>query len=423
MIASSPNDHGHRRLKDCALNSSTESSNTESPLAGKRVLLLGSLGGLNKRQSQEVLRKAGAKVLEHPTPPIQTIVIGHDHLGLDSLLKSEPDLRTGIESGAITSLDEQQLWPLLDNSEQECATGQLYTPAMLAELLKVPVRIVRRWCSAGLLRPVKEVFHLPFFDYSELATARQLVKWGNEGATVQSIQKQLTALSELSPASDRSLLQLEITSEGKHLLLRQGQSLLESTGQFRFTFDDETASEESGHTISIAARATPKATNSSTAPVSLEQMIEQAMLAEDEDEFETAIDWYRSALAAFGPNADVNFQLAELLYRTGDSSAARERYYMALELDGGLVEARANLGCVLAEMGQLELAIAAFEGTLQQFEAYADVHFHLARALDDLGQDNRATAHWRRFIELAPASPWAEEAQLRLSHLHPTLEF
>ena len=35
---------------------------------------------------------------------------------------------------------------------------------------------------------------------------------------------------------------------------------------------------------------------------------------------------------------------------------------MAIELDEDYVEARANLGCVLAEWGQRELAIAAFEG-------------------------------------------------------------
>jgi tetratricopeptide (TPR) repeat protein len=115
--------------------------------------------------------------------------------------------------------------------------------------------------------------------------------------------------------------------------------------------------------------------------------------------------------------------LAELLYRQGDSTAARERYYMALEIDSGLVEARANLGCVLVECGQIELAIAAFEGTLQQFEDYADVHFHLARALDDLGQTSKANKHWQRFVELAPASPWAEEAHQRLATLQPTLEF
>ena len=96
---------------------------------------------------------------------------------------------------------------------------------------------------------------------------------------------------------------------------------------------------------------------------------------------------------------------------------------MALEVDPTLVEARANLGCVLAECGELELAVAAFEGTLEQYADYADVHFHLARTLEDLGQTAGAIEHWRQFLLLAPASPWAEEATDRLGQLAPLLEF
>ena len=157
--------------------------------------------------------------------------------------------------------------------------------------------------------------------------------------------------------------------------------------------------------------------------LSLSQMVDEALAAEDVDDLAGAVDWLRAAMAAWGASADLCFQLAELLYRQGDLSGARERYFMALELDPNLVEARANLGCVLAECGQAELAVSAFEGTLQQFADYADVHFHLARALDDTGQTNRAVEHWQRFLELAPASPWAEEAQQRLNQLSPLLEF
>ena len=98
-----------------------------------------------------------------------------------------------------------------------------------------------------------------------------------------------------------------------------------------------------------------------------------------------AADMYRAAMAAAGPDPEVCFQLAELLYRLGDLRAARERYYMAIELDEDYVEARANLGCVLAEMGQRELALAAFEGASRYHPDYADAHYHLARTLDELG--------------------------------------
>jgi tetratricopeptide (TPR) repeat protein len=88
---------------------------------------------------------------------------------------------------------------------------------------------------------------------------------------------------------------------------------------------------------------------------------------------------------------------------------------MAIELDENYVEARANLGCVLAETGRTELAVAALEGALRYHGDYADAHYHLARALDDLQRPNEAQQHWQAFCRLSPESPWAHEAQERLS--------
>ncbi len=116
---------------------------------------------------------------------------------------------------------------------------------------------------------------------------------------------------------------------------------------------------------------------------------------------------------------EVCFQLAELLYRLGDVSAARERYYMAIELDEDYVEARANLGCVLAETGQLELAVAAFEGALRYHGDYPDVHYHLARTLDDLGRSRRSRTALAGVPGARPCSPWSDEARRRLGWSRP----
>jgi tetratricopeptide (TPR) repeat protein len=102
------------------------------------------------------------------------------------------------------------------------------------------------------------------------------------------------------------------------------------------------------------------------------------------------------------------------LYRLGDVGAARERYYMAIELDEDFVEARNNLGCVLAEQGQAELAAAAFQGALACHPEYPDAHYHLARTLDETGREAEAEHHWRQFLKLSPDSPWADEARDRL---------
>jgi tetratricopeptide (TPR) repeat protein len=220
---------------------------------------------------------------------------------------------------------------------------------------------------------------------------------------------------------------LSIIVEGKHLLLRQGDGLVAPGGQFWFDFepveigsgdaatgdDAGAASFESNEAILPLARKLPAPT-----PATEAELVARASHLEDEGELEAATDMYRAALAAGGPNAEICFTLAELLYRLGDTTAARERYFMTIELDEEYVEARANLGCVLAELGQRELAVAAFEGALAFHNEYPDVHYHLARTLDDLGRGDEADPHWRAFLKLAPESPWAATARRRLDEQH-----
>ena len=217
---------------------------------------------------------------------------------------------------------------------------------MLADLLRVPVAVIRRWHRRGLIVPVREVRRLPYFDFQEVATARRLAELLAAGVSPRAMEKQLEAFARYLPDVARPLAQLSVIVQGKEILLRQGDGLLEPGGQLRFDFD---AWEEEPPP--------PQAM-----PSTPEQMCRLAAELEEDGQLAAAADMYRAALAAGGPKAEICFQVAELLYRLGDLGGARERYYMAVELDEDYVEARANLGCVLAETGQRELAVAAFEG-------------------------------------------------------------
>ncbi len=370
---------------------------------------VGKLGGTTKKEMVRLIREAGGRLMDRPSTATEILILGADQpLLADWTETLEPEVAQAVQAGNIEVVQETELWQRLGVSESQ-PVQQLYTPAMLADLLHVSVRVVRRWHRMGLIKPVKEVMRLPYFDYAEVATARQLAGWLAEGATVQGIQQQLAELVQMVPDEARSIQQLSIIAEGKRLLLRQGDGLVESTGQMRIDFGalegaEETDTAEACSTISFetltAATRGTTVVKDGHAPATLEEMLEQANLAEDEDRLDIAADWYRTALASQGPSADICFQLAELLYRMNDLTAARERYYMALELNPDLVEARANLGCVLTELGQLDLAVAAFEGTLSQYDGYADVHYHMARTLDELEQHDRAAVHWARFLEL-----------------------
>ncbi len=135
------------------------------------------------------------------------------------------------------------------------------------------------------------------------------------------------------PGVARPLAQLSVIVQGKQILLRQGDGLIEPGGQMRFDFDAWDVAEPPERPI----------------PSTADQMCNLAAELEEDGQLSAAAEMYRAAMAAGGPKPEICFMVAELLYRQGDLCGARERYYMAIELDEDYVEARANLGCVLAE--------------------------------------------------------------------------
>jgi tetratricopeptide (TPR) repeat protein len=295
---------------------------------------------------------------------------------------------------------------------------RLYTPAMLAELLGVPIAVIRRWHRLKLIVACQEVRRLPYFDIIEVASAQRLAQLLRAGLSPQNIERKLADLARLLPGVERPLLHPAVVIQEHNLLVRQDEQLIEVGGQLRFDFEGGEIAPSAIGSADIAPPPLPLAVgvlrSVEDLSVSAEQMRARAAELEDAGRLSEAADAHRAAMAAAGPDPEGCFQLAELLYRQGDIGGARERYYMAIELDEDYVEARANLGCVLAETGQRELAIAAFEGALRYHPDYADAHYHLARTLDETGHRLTAEQHWRRFIALAPGSPWAVEAADRL---------
>jgi tetratricopeptide (TPR) repeat protein len=294
-----------------------------------------------------------------------------------------------------------------------------YTPAMLAELLGVPLTVVRGWHRRRLIVPAQEVRRLVYFDFQQVAVAQRLAQLHRAGVSPANIEKKVADLARLLPGIQQPILEPNVIVQGESLLVRQGDGLVEAGGQLHFDFEGRAgvpALAGIGDRPPDGGTPTAAGVLRSVEDVSIspEQLRALATDLEDVGRLSEAAEMHRAAMAAAGPDPEGCFQLAELLYRLGELGAARERYYMAIELDENYVEARANLGCVLAEMGQRDLAAAAFEGALRYHPDYADAHYHLARALDEMGHRRTAEQHWRRFVALAPGSPWAAEAEQRL---------
>ncbi len=387
-------------------------------LADERIVFVGRLAGMSRREAQRLVRATGGTLAESPDAATTLVVLGEQDAAIDSqsiLASLRADARAALEAGALSIIGESQLWQRLGLVDRDHEAQQLYTPPMLARLVSEEVSTIRRWQRRGWLVATREVRRLPYFAFEEVATARRIQELLAAGMSPAAVGKTLAALTRQLPEVRRPLAELSIVVQGKQLLVRGEGGLVEAGGQLRFDFDaaDETAEATAViRQIDSVLHFDPR----TESPLTPDDLLYSAGQLEDQGDLRAAADAYRASLVAGGPRAETCFLLAETLYRLGDLTAARERYYTAIEIDDDYVEARLNLGCVLAELGELTLAVSAFEGALAFHDDYEDAHYHLARTLDRLDRPDEAVRHWEAFLDLAPNSPWADEARERLEH-------
>lgn len=204
--------------------------------SGLRATIVGKLAGMTKRETRKQLAARGAELIDELTTDVGLVIVGEQDLPPPDLAERLAAL--GAEAEAIRVVSETQLWQMLGLVEAAQQIHQLYTPAMLADLLRVPAAAVRGWHRRGLIRAAREVRKLPYFDFREVQTARRLAELLAGGASPQTIAKQLSDLRRLLPSVERPLEQLSVIVDGGELLLRQGNGLVEAGGQFRLNFED-----------------------------------------------------------------------------------------------------------------------------------------------------------------------------------------
>lgn len=318
--------------------------------------------------------------------------------------------------------------------------SRLYTVAMMADVLRVPRSAIRRWRRSGLLEPVRRSGSIEWFGFPQLVVGRQLVRLLEAGLSLRDIDAQLPVLAP-GGAAEAARVADRIVADGRRLSIRRDGCLMGAGGQLQLGFytealtrdrpaveDEAPASVSRGRTneeecavvVGISHPGHGRADDDPDV-ASVAELLNLAADLEASGSFFEAAEALRAVLQAQGPMSQVVFMLAELLYRAGDLTAARERYYAAIELDADHLEARASLGCVLAELGEHELAIAALDGVLRQQPDYADAHWHMAGVLHDVGREDESRRHLRAFLTLAPESPWATLAESRLQDRAPGL--
>jgi tetratricopeptide (TPR) repeat protein len=111
------------------------------------------------------------------------------------------------------------------------------------------------------------------------------------------------------------------------------------------------------------------------------------------EEFQAAIDAYREALridrdSEHAASAETN--LAYALWNSGQSEKALEHAERAVEIDPRFPQGWYNRGFFLLERGLAEDAVSCFDNALRLGYRNAEILEEKARALEEMGEDERA---------------------------------
>jgi tetratricopeptide (TPR) repeat protein len=460
-------------------------SSNPQVLNGETVVFTGTLASMTHREAMDAVAEQGGRSVQTITSQTTLLVVGEEGWALEddgrASQKLEYALRLAADGHPLKIVAESDWLQMLGLEERRDDIRRACTPAMLSRLLNVPVRLIRRWERQGLIRPVRRVCRLPYFDYREVAGARRLAALLEEGVSPKTLESSLQKLSQSLGASERSLAQLNLLVRDDRILVRDDRGvLLPRTGQRLLDFESvehpriapagDTAADRSDPDIDAAAAAegtdavpcllpfsaavraaTKNPADRSAAATTERRMIDwnadewfqEGCRLTEESEFEAAINSFRNSLSLLGTEqaamlkgqpplqdpaghypdpADVNFHLADALYRHGRAEAALERYHSALESAPDFIEAWTQLGCLQAELNDLQAAETSFSTALAIHPANPDALLHCAQLLDRLGRPRDAAACWRQYLQHERRGPWSDHARDRIAALEQQSE-
>jgi tetratricopeptide (TPR) repeat protein len=389
-------------------------------LQGERVAFTGTLASMTHRQAMELVEQHGGAAMQHVGSMTSLLVVGEEGWPLepDGLpsVKLEQARQLSEKGQSIQILSESEWLKLLDVEPVERKNQQLYTPAMLCQLLNTSVHEIRRWERAGLIKPIKKVYRLPYFDFEEVASARRLCQLISAGVKAEQIAASLDRLHSFLPNVSRPVTQLEVLAKGTNgLVIRDESGLVEVSGQRLFDFDPPAEPMENDDTpATIPIRPVFSSGDLNQREWTSDDWFQEGCRLLELHQTDAAVESMRLAVINDPVNPQYHFHLADALYRQGKTEAAIERYHVAVELDHNFLEAWTQLACVLAETGDPSGAKAALKIALDRHPDYPEAHFHLASVLETLGESDAAAEHWHRYLDFDQRGPWAEIARERL---------
>lgn len=415
----------HRKQRELMTQESTNNQPQNaldgSPcLQGERLSFTGTLASMTHQQAHELVTQHGGEATQHVSKQTTMLVVGEEGWPLEDnghpSQKLQQVTEWRVQGLHIKLINESEWLYLLGLHNRQQEVHRLYTPAMLSQLLSLSVNVIRRWERLGLIKAVRRVFRLPYFDFQEVASVRRLAELMDAGVSRHELEVSLSKLKDVMRDIDRPLAQLQILARDAHVLYRDERGIIEPiSGQRLMEFDPvETQPAEAvaiGDSIVSAAESESQHQQNWT----YQNWLDQGSRLLEENQPQPAAEAFRLCLMDRPDEPEVHFNLADCLYRNGNLLGALERFHIAVELDHNYIEAWTQLGCIQEQLGDTQAALDAFGIALEAHPDFPEANFHKAQLLDQLGRADEAISLWETYLKFDSRGPWAETARQRLA--------
>ena len=384
-----------------------------SGLSGASVAITGRFATMSHEECIQLLLSRGCRHHARVASDTNVLVIGAIGWPLREDGRSTQLLRDAVQRrGAgqeLSILTERELLELLGLDELRQDLERLYTTQQLSRMLEVPARQLRSWTRQRLIVPRKIVHRLLYFDFPQVARARSIANLVKQGHSPAHIRRILRDFSDWHPEAGEVLGQIETLDSRGPLIARMGDGTLRGPhGQMWFDFDPGPESNALPESIEL-----PRLQPDTRA----EAWFRRGVEAEEKNDWEEALHCYEDALLCGGPDSEIAFHLAGVLYVLERPAEASQRLRQVVEIEYDYVEAWYVLGRVLSEIGRREEALRSFQVALSIQPSYADAHVEIGELLLTLGREAEAARHFEAYLEHDPRSPLAKDVRARLAKL------
>jgi tetratricopeptide (TPR) repeat protein len=353
---------------------------------------------MTRAEAARRIREAGGRCVQAPGASTDVLVSGHAMrlTAGGSVTRSMLLFRELKQNGApIRLVEESEFLTLLGAVEELRELSRLYTPAQVSRIIETPLSVVRSWLRKGLIIPAKTENRLPWFEITDILQARHLSRLTASGVPISRIRSSLEQIARWLPDGGQIMGRLDAFARHVRVKLPDG-GWADPSGQRLLPFEPEDG--RTGTRVSAFPRGGTTG----------DETLARAEEAEDRGDLSAAADGYARVLES-RPDAEVHFNLGNILYQLAREAEAADQYLHALELDPEFAEAWNNLGNAFVAVGKPEDAVRAYRRALSLEPAYPDAHCNLATLLERLDRHEEAEIHRAECVRAFPS-----EERLRL---------